>query len=124
MVKLFFWFSPGPNHHGTVAMVDTNSILASDWTQVTVGDLSSANDAATYGLFVNGKTLSSFSGDPELFTSPPESPYPYTRLATTSQPNSYVFYLYHQINETTIAEDAWDESTGVWTSSKISIPTE
>ena len=53
----------------------------------------------------------------------PESPFPFSRLATVTQTNSSVFLLYHQINSTTIAEDSWDSQIRVWKSNYITIET-
>ena len=53
----------------------------------------------------------------------PSSLFPYSRMTTINPINSSVLYLYHQVNDTTFAEDTWDISTGGWASSNISIPT-
>lgn len=44
------------------------------------------------------------------------APFPYTRLASTAPVNSALLYLYHQINDTTIAEDQYGASIGHWIS--------
>ena len=74
-------------------------------------------------LRVNGSTLIN-EESPGLV---PTSPFPYSRLAVTNQtfrPGYYsepddVYYLCHQINETTFAEDQFDPVAGVWLSINI-----
>ena len=51
----------------------------------------------------------------------PDTPFPYTRLATATQVNSTVFSLFHQINSTTFAEDIWDSQAMRWTTNHIDI---
>ncbi|KAL8740943.1 MAG: hypothetical protein Q9190_006404 [Brigantiaea leucoxantha] len=49
------------------------------------------------------------------------SPFPYARLGGIAQWNETVLYLYHQINDTTFVEDQFDETTGIWTSTNVTI---
>ena len=63
-----------------------------------------------------------FGADEEYF--PPVSPFPFTRLASTALVGSTSSYLYHQINDTTIAEDQYDSSSGHWISTNITIKTD
>jgi len=74
----------------------------------------------TFNLWVNGTTL---SGDPLGPSSPHLSPFPYTRLATTTPPNSSAAYLFHQVNALILAQDIWDASILSWQSRNITIPT-
>jgi len=74
----------------------------------------------TFNLWVNGTTL---SGDPLGPNSPHLSPFPYTRLATTTPPNSSAAYLFYQVNALILAQDIWDASTLSWYSRNITIPT-
>ena len=104
--------------------IDVAAIEKSDWVQIVVGNLSSFNDLWPYYLWVNGTTLSSFyDPDVSMFNNPPTSAFPYTRLAATTTDGSTAFYLYHQINESIIAEDVWDRALGSWSSSTINIAT-
>ena len=78
----------------------------------------------SYGLWVNGTTLSYvWIGYLEDFGGVPISPCPYTRLATTTPNGSTAFYMYHQINVSTMAEDIWDSGRATWSSTNISIAT-
>lgn len=88
-----------------------------DFTQVWI----TAKSILSYVFWVNGLTLEAFlssSLDP-----PPVSPFPFTRLASAAVVGSNSLYLYHQINETTIAEDQYEEVIGQWTSNNITIKT-
>jgi len=51
----------------------------------------------------------------------PIAPFPYTRLAVTTPPASKAFYLYHQINASTLAEDIYDTAVSSWGSTNITI---
>ena len=53
----------------------------------------------------------------------PVSPFPYTRLAVTNSPDNRTFYLYHQLDESTMAEDAYDIQYKGWIPKNISIHT-
>ena len=81
-----------------------------------------------YGLWVNGSTLSIFpvsSGNGPTAEKNIGSPFPFKRLASITAVNSTNFYLYHQINETTFAEDFWETDVGEWTASvNVSIKTQ
>ncbi|KAL9038632.1 MAG: hypothetical protein Q9214_005201 [Letrouitia sp. 1 TL-2023] len=49
------------------------------------------------------------------------SSFPYARLGGTAQWNGTVLYLYHQVNDTTFVEDQFDETTGIWVSTNVTI---
>ena len=54
------------------------------------------------------------------------SPFPYSRIsASTSGPldSANKFWLYHQINATTFAEDQYDKFIGHFTSTNVSVET-
>ena len=75
--------------------------------------------------WVNGTALAPLC-PPDVPSHPqaaPTSPYPFKRLATTSAPNSTIFYIYHQLDDMTFAEDEWSQLNGGWTTSNISIST-
>ena len=78
-----------------------------------------------YQFWVNKTQLemqpvSGYSGGPN---SGPDTEFPYTRLAGTVPVNASAYYLYHQLNQTTIAEDRWSPDSGVWVSNLITVPT-
>jgi hypothetical protein len=64
--------------------------------------------------FVQNNTLT-FSG-----ANPPTTPYPFSRLAWISGNNSDVIYIYHQLNNSMLAEDAYSSGSG-WYSTNIGI---
>lgn len=49
-----------------------------------------------------------------LNSAPPESSFPFARLASATVSDLSTTYLYHQINGTTIAEELWDNSLNAW----------
>ena len=52
----------------------------------------------------------------------PNTGFPYNRLAITSMMDvATESYLYHQLSDTTFAEEIWDYATGNWTSNNITI---
>lgn len=73
-----------------------------------------------YGFWVNGSNLTWIMQTLHR-TTKPQSPFPFTRLANTSSENSNILYMYHQINETIVAEDLYDDTTAHWIFSNISI---
>ena len=44
----------------------------------------------------------------------PNSSFPFTRLASTRSADPSTTFLYHQISDTTLAEEQWDQSEGSW----------
>lgn len=44
----------------------------------------------------------------------PKNTFPFARLASASTPDNQTTYLYHQMNETTLAEEAYDALVGQW----------
>ena len=55
--------------------------------------------------------------------SPPDTPYPFTRLAwlNDTQKNN-AMYFYHQLSESTIAEDAYFADSG-WSTTEVEVGT-
>jgi hypothetical protein len=90
-----------------------------------VGNLSDpTHNAQPYGFVVNGTALTSiYQPDTQLTSAPPGSPFPFARLASTVPPNGTAFYVYHQIDNVTFAEDKYDLSIGHWASKNITIST-
>ncbi|MCJ1383887.1 hypothetical protein MMC17_007001 [Xylographa soralifera] len=88
-----------------------------------VGNIFGPNTFGPSGYWVNDSTLTSFAGFGKSQARFSASPFPYTRLASTSPWNSEAFYMYHQINASMLAEDVWDVGQAAWTSSNISIAT-
>ncbi|KAL8915805.1 MAG: hypothetical protein Q9208_008833 [Pyrenodesmia sp. 3 TL-2023] len=53
----------------------------------------------------------------------PNTPFPFNRLASTFARNGTNSYLYHQISDSIISEDLWDDTSGFWITSNITIET-
>ncbi|MCJ1261816.1 hypothetical protein MMC22_001684 [Lobaria immixta] len=49
--------------------------------------------------------------------------FPYSRLGVTMPLNATAYYLYHQLDNVTIAEEKWSSETGVWVLSNITVGT-
>ena len=106
--------------------VDDTAVRASDWVVVQTGNVAQYDSVSAFRLWVNGSALSymgTIDQTPKPVQTPLMSPFPYNRLAVTSVENITAFYLFHQINETAIAEDVWDSSIEGWTSSIVNIAT-
>ena len=116
-----------PKDYVTSIPVDLEAVVVSDFVVPYVfvsdpQDSLSSEPAPLNGIWVNVSVLSFFKvGHTGPADEPPPSPFPSTRLATTTPQNSTAFYLYHQINGTTLVEDVWDITPGVWTSSTFFI---
>lgn len=67
-----------------------------------------------FGMVVNGTKLSMFRTKNVGPITGPSTEFPFARLATTTPNNSTIFYLYHQMNETHIAEESFDVTVGSW----------
>ena len=109
-----------------ISSVNATSVRNSDWTIIAVGiGSSSSSNTGNYWLWVNGTSLSPIVGSSEypFPNAQLASPFPYSRLATTSPAGSTAFYLYHQVSTNTFAEDVWDVTLSAWSSSNISIST-
>ena len=44
----------------------------------------------------------------------PVTPFPFARLASVNPADESSTFLYHQINDTTFAEEHWDSSSEAW----------
>lgn len=54
---------------------------------------------------------------------PPNNSFPFSRLASAYSADQLSTFLYHQMNDTTFAEEHWDSSSGAWLAPEyITIP--
>ena len=60
-------------------------------------------------IWINGTQPAMSPGYP-----PPDNPFPFTRLASVSSADGSSIFLYHQINDTTFAEEHWDPWSKAW----------
>ena len=89
-----------------------------------INDLGFAALAGGQLLWHNQSTLQGDSLDLEKPAAPvPPARFPYQRLGTADVVGGNDSYVYHQINESTIAQEYWDGGP-LWLSSGIPIQTE
>ena len=104
----------------TYTTADAKAANESDWVSFFVTDASRPIEAALSSItfFVANQGLATFSSSIKS----PGTIFPYSRLAFANSTNSSTSYIYHQLNESIIIEDAYTLNTG-WTSTAIHIPT-
>ena len=79
-------------------------------------------DEATMAVWVNGTNVYPISVDEEYSGKVvPQVSFPFTRLASINLPGKSC-YLYHQINDTTLAEEQYDFSLHEWLTTDITVP--
>ena len=72
-----------------------------------------AGFSSGYAIWINGTqpALVKFSsGIPPL----PSNEFPFKRLASVSSADQSATFLYHQMNDTTFAEEQWDDVMQAW----------
>ena len=88
-------------------------------------DLADMDDsAATDLIFLHGDVMAWFNKTSLVMNGAPlpTSSFPYKHLAGTSKVNTTESYIYHQLNETTIAEEYWDGGrSDFWITRNITI---
>lgn len=81
----------------------------------------SASSYTLFGFWVNGTSLAAYTTKNIGLSTMPKSAFPFSRLAGTTVGNSSDVYLYHQINESSIAEDVYNTDGGFFTTTYMSI---
>ena len=77
-----------------------------------------------FGFWVNGTNLAAYTTRNIGLSGAPKSTFPFPRLAgTTGQAGSGNVYLFHQLNETTVAQDIYSTSGGFFDSTDFAIST-
>ena len=89
--------------------------------QVFINTSSDASSYTLFGFWVNGTSLAAYTTKNIGLSTMPNSAFPYSRLAGTTVGNSSDVYLYHQINETSIAEDVYNTDGGFFTTTYMNI---
>ena len=102
--------------------MDPTGIQKSDL--VTIASTGDPSDSQ-YGFCVKDKRLALLGTDYMFKTIPsmPSTPYPFARLARLTPAIGTNFFIYHQLNASTFAEDQWDDTVGGWVSNLFSIAT-
>ena len=77
------------------------------------------SDIAVFGsmaevMWINGTQPTLFCGE-EFDMQMPDNKFPFTRLANIVSLDGSTFFLYHQINGTTFAEEQYDRTPQTWT---------
>ena len=72
--------------------------------------------------YIYQSKLHFFTSHPGSETHPlPDSRFPFNHLAWERPWNTTSTYLFHQLSGSIIAEEVWDEDTGIWNSTNITI---
>ena len=124
-VSLDFVQVTGSFSYGNISQTDLSLFSQSDISLVTLNYTESPKPLA---VWVNSTNIQPFRKltDGSSRGISQSLPSPFKRLATTSPTGaqSSIFYLYHQINESTLAEHTYDMSAGSWIDAEnISITT-
>ncbi|KAM0800040.1 hypothetical protein BDR22DRAFT_852673 [Usnea florida] len=94
-----------------------------DIAQVFVNDPGSRS-YSLFGFWVNGTDLAAYTTKNIGLSTQPKSAFPYSRLAGAVNGNLSDVFLYHQINGTSWAEDAYNLDGGYFTTSYFDVATE
>ena len=94
-----------------------------DIAQVFVNDPSS-HSYSLFGFWVNGTDLAAYTTKNIGLSTQPKSAFPYSRLAGAVNGNLSDVFLYHQINGTSWAEDAYNLDGGYFTTSYFDVATD
>lgn len=111
-----------PTPTGTSAAYNETLLGDVDIAQVFVNDASSQS-YTLFGFWVNGTDLAAYTTKNIGLSTQPQSKFPFSRLAGTTAGNASDVYLYHQINETSIAEDMYNLDGGFFTTTYFEIST-
>ncbi|KAL9611039.1 MAG: hypothetical protein Q9167_004286 [Letrouitia subvulpina] len=117
------------DHQPSVEIANANeipSLLSLSIGPVNTGHPTNGTKTSQYTFWVDGATLRTTTANTTSDYNTRRinritSAFPYPQLGGSAPLDGTVLYLYHQINETTFAEDQWDETTGVWTSQNITV---
>lgn len=71
-------------------------------------------------VWVNGRNVRPVGDFTPYGNAVPQVSFPFSRLSSINMPGSS--YLYHQINETTLAEEQYDFSLHLWLTTYITVP--
>ena len=102
------------NDSGFEILSESNPTILQAITKLNQNDVAiGQSDIATFGselslIWING-TQPVSSPD-----NTPDSSFPFKRLASAYSPDRLSTFLYHQINDTTFAEEHWDSSSMAW----------
>lgn len=86
-------------------------------------DTGSSKAYTLFGFWVNGTSLAAYTTKNIGLSTKPKTEFPFSRLAGTTSGNSSDVYLYHQMNQTAIAEDIYNTDGGFFTSKYFNIAT-
>lgn len=114
------------------AALPTPTSTAAAFNETLIGDVDIAqvfvnnpnSDSYTlFGFWVNGTDLAAYTTKNIGLSTQPQSSFPYKRLAGTTSGNGSDIYLYHQINQTSIAEDMYNLDGGFFTTTYFDVST-
>ncbi len=111
----------------------TPSLQSSSYNESLIGDVDiaqvfvnnpSSNSYTLFGFWVNGTDLAAYTTKNIGLSTHPQSAFPYSRLAGTVSGNGSDVLLYHQVNSTSWAEDAYNLDGGFFTTSYFEVATQ
>ncbi|KAG7004505.1 ToMV susceptible protein tm-1(GCR26) [Physcia stellaris] len=124
LVAIVFGHDGSFSTYNSPENIDPAGIQKSDL--VTIASKSGDMSDLQYGFCVKDKRLVSLGITEHGFRpipSTPTTPYPFARLAGLKPAITTNFFIYHQLNASTFAEDQWDDTVGGWVSNLFSIAT-
>ncbi len=121
-----------PASSTATAIIPTPTSTTAAYNETLIGDVNIAqvlvnnqnSDSYTlFGFWVNGTDLAAYTTKNIGLSTQPQSPFPYRRLTGTTVGNGSEIFLYHQINQTSIAEDMYNLDGGFFTTSYFDVST-
>ena len=83
------------------------------------------NGYTLFGFWVNGTSLAAYTTENIGLSGEPDSEFPFSRLAGTTGggSDSGQVYLYHQMNDTSVAEDVYNTDGGFFSTKFFNVAT-
>ncbi len=111
-----------PTPTSTTASYNETLIGDVDIAQVFVNN-GDPNSYTLFGFWVNGTDLAAYTTKNIGLSGQPQSPWPHSRLAGTTVSGGSEIFLYHQINQTAMAEDMYNLDGGFFSTTYFDVST-
>lgn len=92
---------------------EVGSIILENDTSIGRSDIAIFGGSGNFFAFWINGTQPTIVGQQGAGT--PDTAFPFARLASVTLADESATFLYHQINGTTFAEEQWDASVNIWT---------